>query len=232
MLFRSRCQIFRTDTFIKQAETGTQPGMRFLAFSPDGKFLASGAFHYPNVKIWNAQTGQLVKELPAANEFSDPNASVVFSADGRELVISTPCESLFWKTSDWALARRRPRPPKDLAATMSFSSDGKLFAATQTRNVVRLYDAVTGTVLADLEAPHSGWISALSFNHDATQLAVGESRDALRVWDLRQIREQLADMGLDWDQPPRPSGNPGANAAPVSAKAGIATGDSSPHLPR
>src|SRR5438105_3316980 len=46
--------------------------------------------------------------------------------------------------------------------------------------------------------------SSLAFNADGTQLAACESRDALRIWDLRQIREQLADMGLDWDLPPYP----------------------------
>jgi hypothetical protein len=38
----------------------------------------------------------------------------------------------------------------------------------------------------------------VAFNPDGTQLMACESSDALRVWDLRMIREKLADMGLDW----------------------------------
>ena len=47
-----RWRILRTDTFTEVAWTGNQPGANFAAFSPDGKFLASGAIHYPGVKVF------------------------------------------------------------------------------------------------------------------------------------------------------------------------------------
>jgi hypothetical protein len=97
---------------------------------------------------------------------------------------------------------------------MAFSRDGKIFAGTHSRNVVRLYDAASGQMLADLEAPNAKLVTSLSFNQDGTQLAASESRDALRIWDLRFIREQLAGMGLDWDMP---AYSPKAIASPVSA---------------
>src|SRR5262249_4355450 len=89
-------------------------------------------------------------------------------------------------------------------ASMAFSRDGKIFAGTHHANVVRLYDAASGHPLADLEAPNSKPITSLAFNEDGTQLVACESRDALRVWDLRVIRQQLAGMGLDWEEPSSP----------------------------
>jgi hypothetical protein len=87
---------------------------------------------------------------------------------------------------------------------MAFSRDGKIFAGTHSRNVVRLHDAVAGRVLADLEAPYSKFVTSLSFNHVGTQVAPCESRDALPNGDLRLIREHLAGMRLDWELPPYP----------------------------
>jgi WD40 repeat protein len=196
-----RCQIFRTDTFAKQSETGLQPGMRFIALSPNGALLASGAWQRSGVRVWDANTGALVKELSARDGDSEATATVVFSPDGRYLVTSIISEYCFWEVGAWTLARRIPQhPDNDFPAAMAFTRDGKIFAGTHSRNVVRLFDAATGNVLADLEAPNSSEVTSISFNHDGTQLAACESRDALRIWDLRLIRKQLADMGLDWEQ--------------------------------
>jgi WD40 repeat protein len=151
------------------------------------------------VKVWNTENGELVKDLPAENDNADTAATVAFSADGRHLVISTHTEYCFWEIGSWSQSRRIPQEPgSDMVASMTFSRDGRLFAGTHHRNVVRLYDAVNGQPLADLEAPNSKFVSSVAFNPDGTQLMACESSDALRVWDLRMIREKLADMGLDW----------------------------------
>ena len=48
----------------------------------------------------------------------------------------------------------------------------------------------------------------------AELIALGVESQALHVWDLRLIREQLAPMGLDWGAPAYPP--PGPAAAPLS----------------
>jgi WD40 repeat protein len=195
----NRWRILRTDTFMEVARTGVQGRTAYGAFNPDGKLLATGSFHGPGVKVWNTQNGELVKDLPAENDNADTAATVAFSADGRHLVISTHTEYCFWEIGSWSQSRRIPQEPgSDMVASMTFSRDGRLFAGTHHRNVVRLYDAVNGQPLADLEAPNSKFVSSVAFNPDGTQLMACESSDALRVWDLRMIREKLADMGLDW----------------------------------
>jgi hypothetical protein len=201
----NRCQIFRTDTFQKQAETGIQPGMRFSDINSDGSLFASGAWHSGGVRVWNTRTGGLVKKLLTQDESRNVAAIVAFSPDGRHLVIAIDHEYCFFEVSSWALERRIPQEPENgFLPRMAFSRDGKLFAGTISRNKVRLHDAATGSVLADLEAPNSGMITGLAFIRDGTQLAACEATDALRVWDLRLIRQQLTELGLDWDQPPYP----------------------------
>jgi hypothetical protein len=47
--------------------------------------------------------------------------------------------------------------------------------------------------------------SPLCFSADGTKLAVYSAEaKVLMIWDLRQVRRQLAAIGLDWDAPPLP----------------------------
>jgi WD40 repeat protein len=209
----NRCQLFRTDTSEKLAETGVQPGMRFSALSADGALFASGAWHAPGVNVWDAKTGALLKRLPTDENLSTATANVVFSPETRFLVTSTRDWYSFWETGSWSLKRRIPQAPgNDFLGMMAFSKDGRVFAGTHSQNKARLYDAGTGEVLADLEAPNTRMITGLTFNLDGSRLFACESANALRVWDLRQIHRQLADLRLDWNQAPRPGAEPGPHA--------------------
>jgi len=201
----NRCQLFRTDTFEKQAESGIQPGMRFSDINWDGSLFASGAWHNPGVKVWNTQTGTLVKELPT----DDESATVAFSPDRRHLMTATTYEYCFWEVGSWSLVRRIPQDPdSNFFPMMAFTADGRILAGTFARNKVRLYNVATGEILADLEAPNAKQITGLAFGQDGTQLFIAEAADAVRVWDLRLIRQQLARLGLDWDQPAFPPAEP------------------------
>jgi eukaryotic-like serine/threonine-protein kinase len=196
----SRCQLFRTDTFEKLSETGAQPTMRFGGLNRDGSLFASGAWRYPGVSVWNTQTGALVRQLPVEVAQTNSAASVAFSPDDRYLVAGTAYDYRFWDVVSWSLARIIPQEPgNDFFPFMAFSRDGKILAGTHSRSKIRLHDAATGRVLTDLEAPGSKMITGMAFNGDSTQLAVCDSTDSLRVWDLRKIRAELARLGLDWD---------------------------------
>src|SRR5260370_27975606 len=46
---------------------GPQQDVRGIAVSPDGRWIATGSFGGPGAKVWDAETGDLVKELPVAN---------------------------------------------------------------------------------------------------------------------------------------------------------------------
>src|SRR5262249_62192022 len=55
------------------------------------------------------------------------------------------------------------------------------------------------------------------FSPDGSQLVTHAGKDgALHVWDLRLIRRQLEEMGLDWDLPPYPP--PSANVKPLRVR--------------
>lgn len=209
------CEVFRTDTFTEPTQTGAQVELRFVAVSPDGSLVAGGAWNYPGVKVWGARTGRLVKELRIEDQRQ--GTSVAFSPDGRRLVTSVANEYDFWDTTSWELALHIADSGEYVPARMAFSHDGRIFAGTVLRKTVRLYDAATGRVLADLEAPDSRLVSGLAFSPDDTQLAVCGMRVTLRVWDLRWLREQLKGMNLDWELPPYPPKTSGATPSSFPA---------------
>jgi eukaryotic-like serine/threonine-protein kinase len=69
-----------------------------------------------------------------------------------------------------------------------------------------------------LDAPEQTRLGPCCFTPDGTQLiALGMDSQALHVWDLRLIRRQLAEMGLDWDAPPYPEAA-GAATEPLEVR--------------
>jgi WD40 repeat protein len=170
--------------------------------------------------VWETHTGRLVKELPPEGE----TEFVTFSPDGRHLVTSGSSDFRFWQVGSWALTRRIPKPSgNDFSPGLAFSPDGKVFAGTHSSTAIRLYDAATGEKLADLEAPEPRLVTGLVFNGGGTQLAACDSVAAARVWDLKRLRQQLAELHLDWGQPPYPKEAtgavvPGPNLVPTPAR--------------
>ena len=76
---------------------------------------------------------------------------------------------------------------------------------------IRLIDPRTLRDLATLTSPEVSSpepqrINWLAFSPDSAHLAAAcRTPRAVQLWDLRLIRRQLAQMGLDWELPPYPS---------------------------
>ena len=87
----------------------------------------------------------------------------------------------------------------------------KLLAYTSSRYQVELQDPATGRPLATLEAPDGLQVIAMLFTPGGDRLVVwSTSPSHIRVWDLRLLRQRLAQLGLDWEAPPYepPAANP------------------------
>jgi WD40 repeat protein len=116
-----------------------QPGAGVsLAYSPDGKRLASGAGGGRTVKVWDAQTGQEIHSI------KDGGSYVAFSPDGKRLASgggeSDPTVKV-WdaQTGQMILSFKGP----SRVASVAFSPDGKRLASAGGGGV-RVYDVRTG----------------------------------------------------------------------------------------
>jgi WD40 repeat protein len=180
---------------------GPHGDTRSVAVSPDGKWVATGSHLGPNVKIWDSATGKLVHELVL-----EIMNGVYFSPDGRWLVTTSGGTSL-WSTESWNKVRFIDAGNN----AVGFSPDGKILAVESLHGAVRLVNPETGREYASLEDPHQDAAHRIAFTPDGTRLvATNLTSGSVHIWDLRAIRAELSEMGLDWDLPPYPPAAPDA----------------------
>lgn len=195
-------------------EVGPQDEVWHCAVSPDGRWVATGShglYQGSGARIWDARTGKHVADLPVG-EF----CPVSFSPDGRWLLTGHR-DFRLWSVGDW-----QEGPALGRAATgagSAFTADGRLLALSDSLAVVRLVEPATGRELARLTAPEQTRLVPKCFTPDGSMLvAVGAETRALHVFDLRAIRLQLAELGLDWDRPPYPPAPEVGPLTPVTVR--------------
>jgi eukaryotic-like serine/threonine-protein kinase len=180
---------------------GPQQDVRRCAVSPDGRWVATSS-HWldrgDGVKIWDGDTGRFVRDLPI------PFGSdyLRFSPDGRWL-LTTGQRPRIWKCDGWE--EGPPLHGDPLNPFGVFSADGRLLALGDAPGVVRLLDPESGRELARVTAPEDARLYPVAFTPDGARLIVYNAESfALALLDLRAIRAELVELGLDWDAPPYP----------------------------
>jgi WD40 repeat protein len=171
-----------------------------LDMSSDQKWLVTGTWKGSGdhrVRIWDARTGKPVHALPVALD-----ASVAFSPDNHWLVTSTPDETRFWEVGSWTARHSIARTAASRYGTVVFSRDSRMLAISLRHMGVTLVEPNTGRELATLD--EEGREYAVGFSPDGGLLVTFGENDTLRLWDLRRIRAQLGEMGLDWPGPALP----------------------------
>jgi serine/threonine protein kinase/WD40 repeat protein len=177
------------------------------AISPDGRMVAIAAAQGPQVQVWDVASRRVVKELPMPASMV---VKVCFSADGRWLAVSGGRENepvyRLYRTGSWELRLQLTSSQDQLAepGLCAFSPDGEIWAIGNPPNHTRLYSTATGRRLAVLEPPHQAPVASLAFSPDGNTLAVMQRDSVVQVWDLRELRQELAALNLDWDLPPYP----------------------------
>jgi len=89
-----------------------------VAFSPDGKILAGGSSWDGNVRLWDVETGVMLRKMRVSERMSRMQkswevSSVAFSPDGETLAASTTSGVVrLWnvKTGEQLQVLHNPRP--------------------------------------------------------------------------------------------------------------------------
>jgi hypothetical protein len=216
--------------------------VRYIAVSPDGRLVATGSHGGTKVNVWQAADGKPEKELPV-----EGLSLVGFSPNGQWLATTRDGLRL-WAVADWRVVsgkhctppnyqgRRAQQPRKNWGVRHSrdttnwrqgpeiggrdfaFSPDSKVLAVETGYGSVRLVDPSSGREYARLEDPNQAR-GEPRFSPDGSRLIVtGIEGLAVRVWDLRVLREELAKMDLDWDLPPYPPPDARADQRPLQVQ--------------
>jgi WD40 repeat protein len=154
-----------------------------VAFSPDGRILASGSADR-TVRLWDVNTGQVLGIL---HGHTSRVWSVAFSPGGEILASSSEDQTIrLWniRTGRTLLTLKGHT---DTVFSMAFSPDGHLLASGGAGQTIRLWDVGTGQMLCIL-GEHTDTISSVAFNPDGDILASGGYDCAIRLWDLHARR--------------------------------------------
>jgi WD40 repeat protein/Flp pilus assembly protein TadD len=180
------------DTETVRCKLAPHPWLSHGVLSPDGRWAATSGWHTPSVKVWDAHTGALAKDLPIGGL----NAAF-FAPDGRTMITSIATEYRLWDVPAWRAVRELRWEIPSYPGWVAFSPDRKLMALELSPAVVHLVDLATGKTLAKLEDPESHRARWLGFTHDGGRLVtIAPYSHAIHIWDLRGIARQLAGLGL------------------------------------
>ncbi|MFO0624058.1 MAG: AAA family ATPase [Polyangiales bacterium] len=165
------------DGNVRATLQGHERGVMSVAFSPDGRTIASGSLD-GTVFLWSVEDGSVRVTL---QRHEGGVRSVAFSPDGRTLASGSQDGTvLLWSVEDGSV-RATLRGHDRRVMSVAFSPDGRTIASGSGDGTVRLLSVEDGSVRVTLQGHERGGQS-VAFSPDGRTLASGSGDGTVRLW--------------------------------------------------
>jgi hypothetical protein len=165
-----------------------------LAFSPDGKYLASGS--YQEVCLWDVQTGMLKQKVTG---FADRVVALSFSANSKLLATGggPPTEDGEVKVIEvpgGKIVTEIKNGHSDQVFGVAFSPDGTKLASCGADKFVKVFEIPSGKFLKSFEG-HTHHVLDVGWKTDGKLLASAGADNAVKIWNYETGEQQRTIAG-------------------------------------
>ncbi|MGH3547748.1 MAG: NACHT and WD repeat domain-containing protein [Pseudonocardiaceae bacterium] len=159
--------------------TGHDSVVTNVAFSPDGRILASGSYDN-TAKLWDMANHRLITTL---TDHTGVVRAVVFSPDGRTLATASDDH----RVKLWAMPTGRLITTltghKSAVLGVAFSPDGHTLATASDDGTAKLWDVTSRQVIATLTG-HTDTVGGVAFSPNGRTLATASDDGTVKLWDV------------------------------------------------
>ena len=160
-----------------------------VAYSPDGKLVASGD-RSGKVTVRDVQTGAVRFEAPHGHYV----LAVAFSPDGKQIATGSSDKTIQILDAANGKVLHTLKGHTDGILSVRFSPDGKQLLSGSYDNTARLWDVVTDTELQTLKG-HSWWVWAAEFSPKGNRIVTAGQDGKAIIWERVTSKEERGTRG-------------------------------------
>ncbi|MDE0014927.1 MAG: sigma-70 family RNA polymerase sigma factor [Candidatus Poribacteria bacterium] len=169
-------------TFIGHTDINTlSMSLHFIAYSDDGKRLASVGWRDKTIRIWDVDTGQRLQTITALPEHI---YSIAYSPDSQSLVGSGSDSNIYlWDVGTGERLKTLTGHTSGVGS-VTYSRDGTTLVSGSWDKTIRFWDASTGKLLKTLTG-HTDSVNTVMYAPDGkTVVSMSYFDGTIRFWDV------------------------------------------------